>query len=137
MQENRPWTFQVVFVLFCTVNSPNIFVSNFSVTCYHVDTYGLCVVVHLMLHNSYMEIEKKLSPEGGYIYQPKSSFKRYWNAKLWKNLFTKLLNSGPCANDKKLLQDLKESFQDYMCSDPLLIKKLSGLLVKQRATLGA
>ncbi|PQQ10512.1 mitotic checkpoint serine/threonine-protein kinase BUB1 [Prunus yedoensis var. nudiflora] len=38
MQENRPWTFQV-------------------------DTYGLCVVVHLMLHNSYMEIEKKLSPE--------------------------------------------------------------------------
>ncbi|KAL6286550.1 hypothetical protein ACE6H2_010940 [Prunus campanulata] len=112
MQENRPWTFQV-------------------------DTYGLCVVVHLMLHNSYMEIEKKLSPEGGYIYQPKSSSKRYWNAELWRNLFTKLLNSGPRANDKKLLQDLRESFQDYMCLDPLLIKKLSGLLVKQRATLGA
>ncbi|ONI17128.1 hypothetical protein PRUPE_3G139600, partial [Prunus persica] len=107
MQENRPWTFQV-------------------------DTYGLCVVVHLMLHNSYMEIEKKLSPEGGYIYQPK-----YWNAELWRNLFTKRLNSGPRANDKKLLQDLRESFQDYMSSDPLLIKKLSGLLVKQRATLGA
>ncbi|CAB4303891.1 unnamed protein product [Prunus armeniaca] len=111
MQENRPWVFQV-------------------------DTYGLCVV-HLMLHNSYMEIEKKLSPEGGYINQSKSSFERYWNAELWRNLFTKLLNSGPHANDKKLLQDLRESFQDYMCSDPLLIKKLSGLLVKQRATMGA
>ncbi|CAL8136276.1 unnamed protein product [Prunus armeniaca] len=94
MQENRPWAFQV-------------------------DTYGLCVV-HLMLHNSYMEIEKKLSPEGGYINQSKSSFE-----------------SGPHANYKKLLQDLRESFQDYMCSDPLLIKKLSGLLVKQRATMGA
>ncbi|KAH0983378.1 hypothetical protein GBA52_010555 [Prunus armeniaca] len=136
MQENRPWAFQVVFVLFCTVNSANIFVSNFAVTCYQVDTYGLCVV-HLMLHNSYMEIEKKLSPEGGYINQSKSSFERYWNAELWRNLFTKLLNSGPHANDKKLLQDLRESFQDYMCSDPLLIKKLSGLLVKQRATMGA
>ncbi|XP_034211613.1 mitotic checkpoint serine/threonine-protein kinase BUB1 isoform X2 [Prunus dulcis] len=112
MQENRPWTFQV-------------------------DTYGLCVVVHMMLHNSYMEIEKKLSPEGGYIYQPKSSFKRYWNAELWRNLFKKLLNSSPGGNDKKLLQDLRETFQDYMCSDPQLIKKLSELLVKQRASLCA
>ncbi|XP_008229738.1 PREDICTED: mitotic checkpoint serine/threonine-protein kinase BUB1 [Prunus mume] len=112
MQENRPWTFQV-------------------------DTYGLCVVVHMMLHNSYMEIEKKLSPEGGYIYQPKSSLKRYWNGELWRNLFKKLLNSSPGGNDKKLLQDLRESFQDYMCSDPQLIKKLSELLVKQRASLCA
>ncbi|KAM2685135.1 hypothetical protein EV1_046540 [Malus domestica] len=33
------------------------------------------------------------------------------------------------------LQDLRKSFQDYMCSDPQLIKKLSDLLVKQRASL--
>lgn len=41
-----------------------------------VDAYGLCVVVHMMLHNLYMEIEKKTSPGGGYIYQPKTNFKR-------------------------------------------------------------
>ncbi|PQM34764.1 mitotic checkpoint serine/threonine-protein kinase BUB1 isoform X1 [Prunus yedoensis var. nudiflora] len=70
MQENRPWTFQV-------------------------DTYGLCVVVHLMLHNSYMENEKKLSPEGGYIYQPKSSFKRYWNAELWRIYLQNCLTVAP------------------------------------------
>ncbi|KAL3509328.1 hypothetical protein ACH5RR_028729 [Cinchona calisaya] len=52
MQENKPWTFQV-------------------------DSYGLCVIVHMMLHNSYMEIEKRPSRDGGYIYQPKAPFKRY------------------------------------------------------------
>lgn len=45
---------------------------------YHqVDTYGLCAIVHMMLHNSYMEIEKKASPDGGLVYLPKLSFKRY------------------------------------------------------------
>lgn len=39
--------------------------------------YGLCVVVHMMLHNSYMEIEKKASPDGTFFYQPKSHFKRF------------------------------------------------------------
>ncbi|KAM2269141.1 hypothetical protein COP1_047089 [Malus domestica] len=88
MQENSPWTYQV-------------------------DTYGLCFVVHTMLHNSYMEIDKKPSPDGGCFYLP----------------------NGPGCNNKKLLQDLRKSFQDYMCSDPQLIKKLSYLLVKQRASL--
>ncbi|KAA8524346.1 hypothetical protein F0562_010769 [Nyssa sinensis] len=89
MQENVPWTFQV-------------------------DTYDLCVIVHLMLHNSYMEIEKKASSDGGYVYQPKSSLKRYWQVELWKNLFTKLLNFSPSDNHKELLQNLRESFQNYI-----------------------
>uniref|UniRef100_A0A5B7CE93 Putative mitotic checkpoint serine/threonine-protein kinase BUB1 n=1 Tax=Davidia involucrata TaxID=16924 RepID=A0A5B7CE93_DAVIN len=110
MQENMPWTFQV-------------------------DSYGLCVIVHMMLHNSYMEIEKKASSDGGYVYQPKSSFKRYWQVELWKNLFTKLLNISPSDNHKKLLRNLRESFQDYLCSNPQLIKKLKQLLVKQRTSL--
>ncbi|KAL2463446.1 Serine/threonine protein kinase [Forsythia ovata] len=110
MQENKPWTFQV-------------------------DMYGLCVIVHTMLHNSYMEIEKRASPDGGYVYQPKSHYKRYWNVDLWRNLFTKLLNINPSEDHKKLLQSLRESFQDYMCSDPKLIKKLKQLLVKQRTSL--
>ncbi|KAG6722637.1 hypothetical protein I3843_03G172900 [Carya illinoinensis] len=109
MQENKPWTFQV-------------------------DTYGLCVIVHMMLHNSYMEIEKKKSSGGGYIYLPKSSLKRYWAVELWKNFFTQLLNMSPGSDDKKL-QKLRESFQDYMCSKPHFIKKLKELLVKQRTSL--
>uniref|UniRef100_A0A2N9GGX0 Protein kinase domain-containing protein n=1 Tax=Fagus sylvatica TaxID=28930 RepID=A0A2N9GGX0_FAGSY len=109
-----------------------------------VDTYGLCVIVHLMLHNSYMEVEKKASSDGDYIYLPKSSFKRYclisagpryWNVELWKNLFAKLLNLSPGSDHKKLLQNLRESFQDYMCSNPQLLRKLKELLVKQRASL--
>ncbi|PON34834.1 Serine/threonine protein kinase [Parasponia andersonii] len=109
MQQNKSWKFQV-------------------------DTYGLCVIVHMMLHNCYMEIQEKPSPDGGYIYLPKSPFKRYWNVDLWKNFFTKLLNNCPGSNDKNLLQDLRESFQGYMCSNPQLIKKLKELLLKQRAS---
>ncbi|KAG5545256.1 hypothetical protein RHGRI_017650 [Rhododendron griersonianum] len=112
MQENKPWTFQA-----------------------SVDTYGLCVIVHMMLHNSYMEIDKKSSSDGGYLYLPKSSFKRYWQVDLWKNLFTKLLNANPSENHKELLKNLRESFQDYICSNPSLIKKLKQLLVKQRTSL--
>ncbi|KAB2612537.1 mitotic checkpoint serine/threonine-protein kinase BUB1 [Pyrus ussuriensis x Pyrus communis] len=131
MQENRPWTYQV-------------------------DTYGLCVVVHTMLHNSYMEIDKKPSPEVDASICPSHLLKasllslyfddfdfnscpstglRYWNGELWRNIFTKTANSSPGCNNKKLLWDLRKSFQDYMCSDPQLIKKLSDLLVKQRASL--
>lgn len=122
--------------------------------------YGLCVIVHMMLHNSYMEIEKRASPDGSSHYQPKSHYKRfvqilhsfslnfctwirskndanfrYWKVELWKNLFAKLLNSDPAEDHKKLLQSLRESFRDYMCSDQKLIKKLKQLLVKQRTSL--
>ncbi|EXB44632.1 Mitotic checkpoint serine/threonine-protein kinase [Morus notabilis] len=100
-----------------------------------VDTYGLCAIVHLMLHNSYMDIQKKPAPDGGYIYLPMSSFRRYWKVDLWKNLFTKLLNTSASDNDTQLLRDLRESFHDYMCSNPKLIQKLKELLVKQRASL--
>ncbi|KAE8687790.1 Mitotic checkpoint serine/threonine-protein kinase BUB1 [Hibiscus syriacus] len=98
------------------------------------DTYGLCVVVHMMLYNTYMEIERKAS-DGDYIYLPKSSFKRYWNIDLWKALFTKLLNISPGNNDVELLRSLRKSFLDYMHDNPSLIKKLRELLAKQRATL--
>ncbi|PNX82913.1 checkpoint serine/threonine-protein kinase bub1-like protein, partial [Trifolium pratense] len=110
MQEDKPWKFQV-------------------------DAYGLCGVVHTMLHNCYMEIVKKESSDGGSVYLPKLPFKRYWNADLWKTFFTKMLNNYPCHDDRKLLQELKKSFQDYMVSDPQCIKKLKELLAKQRASL--
>ncbi|GAB2294501.1 protein kinase [Dionaea muscipula] len=110
MQEDKPWKYQV-------------------------DTYGLCVVAHLMLHGSYMEVEKKASSDGNLVYFPKSSFKRYWNGDLWKSLFEKLLNIDPNDDHKKILRDLKVSFQEYISSNPPMMKKLKQLLVKQRASL--
>ncbi|XP_057954424.1 mitotic checkpoint serine/threonine-protein kinase BUB1 isoform X2 [Malania oleifera] len=110
MQENKPWKFQA-------------------------NTYGLCVVIHMMLHNSYLKIERKASSDGGYMYQPKSTYKRYWNVDLWKNLFTKMLNVNPNEDHMKLLQNVREPFQDFMCSKPELIKKLKQLLLKQKASL--
>ncbi|KAJ8427575.1 hypothetical protein Cgig2_021720 [Carnegiea gigantea] len=109
MQEDKPWTFQV-------------------------DTYGLCVVAHMMLHGSYMEIEKNMSSDGSY-YRPKSHFKRYWNTELWKNLFRRLLNGQPFDDHMKTLQELRESFQQYMLSSPAPISKLKQLLLKQRSSL--
>ncbi|KAJ4845605.1 protein kinase [Turnera subulata] len=111
MQKNKRWKFQAS----------------------QVDTYGLCVTVHMMLHNSYMEIEKKATSDKGHIYLPKAPFKRYWN-ELWKNLFTELLNSNP-GNDTQKLKNLRESFQDYLCSEPKRLKKLKDLLEKQRLSL--
>ncbi|XP_022930700.1 mitotic checkpoint serine/threonine-protein kinase BUB1 [Cucurbita moschata] len=102
---------------------------------YQVDIYGFCVVVHTMLHGSYMDVEKKVSSDGSFVYLPKTSFKRYWNVELWKNLFTKLLNIKLGDYNKELLQSIRESFQDYMCSNPQLIRKLKELLAKQRASL--
>ncbi|KAJ1389779.1 Serine/threonine-protein kinase, active site [Sesbania bispinosa] len=100
-----------------------------------VDAYGICAVVHMMLHNSYMEIVKKESSDGGYEYLPRLPFKRYWNVELWKTFFTKMLNKYPGDDDRRLLQDLRKSFQGYMGSNPQLIKKLKELLAKQRASL--
>jgi checkpoint serine/threonine-protein kinase len=110
MKEDKPWKFQV-------------------------DTYGLCVIVHMMLHNVYMEIEKKQSLDGGYINMPRTSFKRYWKVDLWKELFTKLLNRETCEDDTETLRNLRKSMEEYICSDPKLMKKLNELLAKQRISL--
>ncbi|PKI51322.1 hypothetical protein CRG98_028269 [Punica granatum] len=109
MQEKKPWKYQV-------------------------DIYGLCVVVHMMLHGSYMEVVKKSSSDGNF-YKPKSSFKRYWKVDLWEKLFSKLLNTSHANYDPNLLKDIRHSLKDYMRSNPQLIRKLKELLAKQRASL--
>ncbi|KHN24282.1 Checkpoint serine/threonine-protein kinase BUB1 [Glycine soja] len=111
------------------------FFSRIGPWCDQVDAYGLCAIVHMMLHSSYMEVVKKEQSDGSYMYLPKLPFKRYWNIELWKTFFTKMLNQYPHDDDRSLLQDLKKSFQDYMSSNPQLIKKLKELLSKQRASL--
>uniref|UniRef100_A0A0V0GT23 Putative ovule protein n=1 Tax=Solanum chacoense TaxID=4108 RepID=A0A0V0GT23_SOLCH len=58
-----------------------------------------------------------------------------WKVELWKNLFTKLINIDHTDDHKNMLKSLRESFQDYMCSNPQLIKKLRQLLAKQKTSL--
>lgn len=121
----------------------------------------------MMLHNTYMEIEKKQSLDGGHINLPRTSLKRsqksmniasslslkqkniycldidslscllirYWNVDLWKELFTKLLNRETCEDDTETLRNLRKSMEEYICSDPKLMKKLNELLAKQRVSL--
>ncbi|XP_020591997.1 mitotic checkpoint serine/threonine-protein kinase BUB1 [Phalaenopsis equestris] len=110
MQENKPWTYQV-------------------------DTYGLCVIVHMMLHGSYMTLEKKANPDGSFHYQPKKPFKRYWKTELWSNLFSTLLNNRSNESDVELLQCLRKSFEDSMCSNQQLISQLKHLLARQKSSL--
>ena len=43
------------------------------------DTYGLCGVVHCLLHGKYMEVEKTRGVgEESPIYRPKAQFKRWF-----------------------------------------------------------
>ena len=92
MQEDKPWKFQVP--LHQRLHLPQVilyyrfsflwgggvdFILTKAVSLtaglVQVDTYGLCVIAHMMLHGSYMEIEKNVSSDGSY-YLPKSHFKR-------------------------------------------------------------
>ncbi len=65
MMEKKPWTYQI-------------------------DLFGLCSVVHCMLHGKYMEVVKDHRTG---LWRPKEAFKRYWQSEdLWKPLFNDLLN---------------------------------------------
>lgn len=70
MEEGRPWTFQT-------------------------DYYGLCGVIHCLLHGSYMQTVRDPRTNE---WKPKEPFKRYWQGDLWKPLFRDLLNVGEKLN---------------------------------------
>ncbi|KAF3330099.1 mitotic checkpoint serine/threonine-protein kinase BUB1 [Carex littledalei] len=103
---------------------------------FQVDTYGLCVIVHMMLHGSYMNIEKKVNVDGSYHFQPKSTLRRYWRVELWKNLFQTLLNfHSNKVSDVPVLKSLRGAFEEYLCGNRQLVTRLIQLLAKQRASL--
>ncbi|CAM6101555.1 unnamed protein product [Calypogeia fissa] len=104
MIEHRPWSFQV-------------------------DTFGLCGVVHCLLHGNYMQIEKAQTAAGQTIYRPKSSYRRYWNVELWREFFETLLNVKD-SPQKAPLSALRQSFESHL-RDKSLGKKVKGLLAKQ------
>ncbi|KAL2610840.1 hypothetical protein R1flu_022532 [Riccia fluitans] len=104
MLENLPWKFQV-------------------------DTFGLCGVVHCLLFGSYMQIEKVKNGEGRTLYRPRTTFKRWWNVNLWRELFDTLLNVEEFG-DRILLSQLRQKFERHLV-DSGLGKKLKGYLSGQ------
>ncbi|CAL5072543.1 unnamed protein product [Urochloa decumbens] len=110
MQEHRNWTYQV-------------------------DTYGLCAIVHMMLHGAPMSVQKVPSAGGGYEYQPKAPVKRYWNVELWKKLFSTLLNAPSNGSDVATLRGLRAAFREHMCGNRQHVGKLNQMLAKQKASL--
>ncbi|XP_024521383.1 mitotic checkpoint serine/threonine-protein kinase BUB1 [Selaginella moellendorffii] len=102
MVEERPWTYQV-------------------------DGYGLCCIVHCMLHGSYMELEEERSPDGGRVHKPKASLKRYWNTNVWDKFFKTLLNASPPLP----LSSLREMLEQTIVSNAAHPRRLKELLIKQ------
>jgi len=101
MQHGHPWTFQA-------------------------DLYGVCGVMHCMLHGSYMEV---VDDEGRY--RPKESFKRYWQADdLWKPLFDELLNVPGCEEIPDLSKH-RQRFENFLIDNPSRAKLIRTLLAKQ------
>lgn len=47
----------------------------------------------------------------------------------------KLLNRETCEDDTETLRDIRKSMEEYVCSDPKLMKQLNELLAKQRVSL--
>lgn len=51
---------------------------------YDIDTYGVCVCAHTLLHGSYLNIIRERNSEN---WQPVTNLRRYWQKELWKTLF--------------------------------------------------
>jgi len=60
---------------------------------YQLDIFGVCGVIHFLLHNEYMEVEKVNGR-----WKPIRAFKRYWQKDLWTMLFDQLLNIPNCSS---------------------------------------
>eukprot|EP01104_Vermistella_antarctica_P015553 TRINITY_DN512_c5_g1_i1.p1 TRINITY_DN512_c5_g1~~TRINITY_DN512_c5_g1_i1.p1 ORF type:complete len:1292 (-),score=394.95 TRINITY_DN512_c5_g1_i1:109-3783(-) len=95
------------------------------------DLFGICGVVHCLLHGEYMEIEKKqLDENEGECWMPKKAFKRYWQVGLWKSFFAQLLNAG--GNDPMPdLGEMRRTLEGYLVSVPTKAKAVKILLCKQ------
>ncbi|KAL0484149.1 mitotic checkpoint serine/threonine-protein kinase BUB1 [Acrasis kona] len=87
---------------------------------WHVDRYGVCAVVHVMLHNEYMQVKSV----GDGRHAPKLNVKRYYQTLLWKHLFDECLNK----KDDFDWSRVKRPFEEYMVD-----QNVSGVLEQQFA----
>jgi len=96
---------------------------------YQIDTFGLCAVVHFLLHGSYMELVRVDDK-----WRPKLPFKRYWQVELWTSFFDQLLNS--CENyPRPALRPWKQTLENYLIQNPQKVKDIHNALCKQKILL--
>jgi hypothetical protein len=70
-----------------------------------IDAFGLCAVLHVLLHGEYMRVVT--DPRTG-RYRAKEPFKRYWQTALWESVFDALLNpdGAPVAEVQQSIEGL-------------------------------
>jgi checkpoint serine/threonine-protein kinase len=121
MIEGRPWTFQT-------------------------DLFGLCGVIHCMLHGNYMETvldgrTNELRPKVSMsalslrrLMPTQDAIKRYWQGDLWKPLFRDLLNVHGCTNMPDLAKH-RAAFENFLHTNSTKRKAVKTLLIKQNIML--
>ena len=89
---------------------------------YQIDTYGLCGVIHCLLHGTYMEVSEQ-NVGGSNRFRPKLPFRRYWQGALWTQLFDQLLNISAC-HPRPSLTPLRQTFENFLLANPLKIRDI-------------
>ena len=72
---------------------------------FELDLFGVCAIIHLLLHKDYMEAVEVVDEEDVVSWMPKKAFKRYWKHD-WQGLFFDLMNDSNPDVDR-LIGDLQ------------------------------
>ena len=81
------------------------------------DTYGLCASAYVLLFGAHMEVCKDSATAR---WKPTKPFRRYWNKKLWFDLFDTTLNSNVKGSSRSSgshpnsLRRIRKSFEEYL-----------------------
>eukprot|EP00026_Physarum_polycephalum_P000613 Phypoly_transcript_00614.p1 GENE.Phypoly_transcript_00614~~Phypoly_transcript_00614.p1 ORF type:complete len:1365 (+),score=324.67 Phypoly_transcript_00614:110-4204(+) len=97
---------------------------------YQIDTYGLCGIIHCLLHGTYMEVSEQ-NVAGSNLFRPNLPFRRYWQGALWTQLFDQLLNIHDC-HPRPSLTPLRQTFENYLTSNPSKIRDINMALSKRK-----
>lgn len=98
---------------------------------FDADTYGICASAHVLLYGTHLEIEFDSNSQR---WGSKKPLRRYWNQKLWNELFDALLNldgkNSAIASRPHSLRSLRKSFESYL-NEGTRNKQLESLLKHQ------
>lgn len=101
---------------------------------YDVDTYGICVCAHILLHGSYLDVVK--DPKSN-RWRPTKPFRRYWQHNLWKTLFDSFLHMKAPVNLNEyayMIKQIRKGFDTYLSNEKRKSELIS-LLTKQERLL--
>lgn len=102
MTEGRPWTYQA-------------------------DLFGICGVVHCLLHGTFLEVTKDPRTKDA---MPRTPFKRYHQADLWRPLFRDFLNVPDCDHIPDVSQH-RRRFEEHLKKNLPKAKAIKTLLARQ------